>query len=146
MPALPRHSATARDPRRGLRRPLHAITSLALAAALAACASTSSQDAPAVPAPASLAEGANATVEGRVTAVDTAPWAYDGNATVALDSAAHGRVELQFPARWNLCRAGDIGDLQKLAVGTRVRATGTVNAPRTLTVCEDASHGLQRLD
>lgn len=145
MPAtLPRCSAVARRSRRSLL-PLHAIVGLALAAALASCASTP-PDADAEPASAALVEGANATVEGRVTAIDTAPWAYDGNATVSLDSAGHGRVELQFPARWNLCRAGDIGDLQTLATGTRVRATGTVNAPRTLTICEHASHGLQRLD
>lgn len=147
MPAtLLRPSAAACHPRRDLRRLLHAIASLALSAALASCASTPMADPPAAPTSTALVEGANATVEGRVTAIDTAPWAYDGNATVSLDSAVHGRVELQFPARWNLCRAGDIDDLQTLATGTRVRATGTVNAPRTLTVCEDASHGLQRLD
>ncbi|GHA79522.1 hypothetical protein [Cognatilysobacter bugurensis] len=122
---------------------------LVLTAALAGCMSTASAPTatPTTGAPsASLVEGSNATVEGRVIAVDTAPWAYDGNATVKLDSAAHGTVELQFPARWNLCRAQAIGDLQTLAVGTRVRATGKVNAPRTMTVCEDPSHGLQRLD
>lgn len=118
-----------------------------LAASLAACVSTAPPStAPAAPASAALVAGTDATVEGRVTAVDTAPWAYDGNATVALDAEPRGRVELQFPARWNLCRAGDIGDLQTLAVGMRVRATGRVNAPNTITVCEDASHGLQRLD
>ena len=142
----PCHRAAVRDSRRDLRRPLRAIASLALVAALASCASTSAPDAPGAPAASTLTEGANATVEGRVAAVDTAPWTYDGNATVRLDTTSHGAVELQFPARWNLCRAGDIGDLQTLAPGMRVRATGTVNAPRTLTVCEDASHGLRRLD
>lgn len=129
-------------------RPWRSIASaLAFAAALAACAGTMPvRSGPEAASSGSLAAGTNATVEGRVVAVDTAPWAYDGNATVKLDSASHGAVELQFPARWNLCRAGAIGDLQTLAVGTRVRATGTVNAPRTLTVCEDATHGLQRLD
>ena len=118
-----------------------------IALALASCAAVPPDaEVPMRPTSAMLPQGSNATVEGRVTAVDTAPWAYDGNATVALDSAAHDTIELQFPARWNLCRAGEIGDLQTLAVGTHVRASGTVTAPRTLTVCEDASHGLQRLD
>lgn len=118
-----------------------------LVAMLAGCAGTAATRAPSVAAPSTaLTEGATATVEGRVAAVDTAPWAYDGNAVVTLASDTHGAVDLLFPARWNLCRAGDIGDLQALAPGTRVRATGTVSAPATLTVCEHASHGLQRLD
>lgn len=117
-----------------------------LAALLAACAGTAPKRTASTSPSTAWAEGATATVEGRVRAVDTAPWAYDGNAVVKLDSDAHGAVELQFPARWNLCRAADIGDLQALAPGTRVRATGAVSAPATLTICEDASHGLQRLD
>lgn len=117
------------------------------AALLAACAGPARVRTPPAGAPSTaLTVGATATVEGRVGSVDTAPWAYDGNAVVKLASDVHGPVELQFPARWNLCRAGDIGELQALSSGMRVRATGSVSAPATLTVCAEPSHGLQRLD
>lgn len=146
IPAPP-GAAPALDSNGRRPRALRTIAFGLLAAALAACAGTKSTHAPSSSSTSSaLTAGMTATVEGRVSAVDTAPWAYDGNAIVKLESGAHGLVELHFPARWNLCRAGDIGDLQAIAPGTRVRATGTVNTPATLTVCEDASHGLQRLD
>jgi hypothetical protein len=125
------------DIARSLRAPsrLAAAASLAL---LAACASSPANDA------GTLAAGTQASIEGTVRAVDTAPWAYDGHATVAIDTAAHGRVEVQLPARWNLCNAPAPPDPNTLKVGDRVRATGTVSAEGGLVVCEQASHRLER--
>src|SRR5687768_9293749 len=52
-----------------------------------------------------LTAGTQASIEGTVQSVDTAPWAFDGNATVTIDTTTHGRVDVQLPARWNLCKA-----------------------------------------
>ena len=74
------------------------VVPLALGLALAACASTP-------PASSALRPGAEASIDGTIARVDTAPWAYDGNAHVVVDTAAHGAVTLSLPARWNLCKA-----------------------------------------
>lgn len=118
------------------RATLRPIQGAGLLAMLAACTS--------MPA-ASLTEGAQATIEGTVTAVDTSPWAYDGNAVVRVASDAHGAVSVQLPARWNLCSAAAPDDLQGLQPGDRVQATGTVAADRAVVVCERAEHRLRRL-
>lgn len=108
-------------------------------AALSACttAPTSSGHA--------LQPGAQATVEGTVDRVDTAPWAYDGNAIVVLAGTAHGTVTVQLPARWNLCKAPAPADPAALKAGERVRAVGTVSEEGSLVVCEQASHRLERV-
>ena len=101
---------------------------------LAGCASTA--------APAS-STGAS-TIEGRIASIDTAPWAYDGNAVVVVTTAG-GDVRVQLPARWNLCKAASV-DVASLHPGDRVRATGSAGEAGSITVCGDASHELRRID
>lgn len=107
---------------------------LALGAALsvAACATPS--------APPAAAGGAG-SIEGTITSIDTAPWAYDGNAVIVVETAAQGSVAVQLPARWNLCQATPV-DVEALRVGMQVRATGATDTPGELVVCQDARHGL----
>lgn len=93
----------------------------------------------------SLVADSQATVEGSIASIDTAPWSYDGNAVVVLDTAGQGRVAVQLPARWNLCKAAPV-DVASLAVGRRVRAVGTVGAEGELVVCERAEHRLAPVD
>ena len=93
---------------------------------------------------ASLAPGTQIVITGPIAAIDMQPWTYDGNAVVQIDSDGHGRVAVQLPARWNLCKAPPPQDVQALKAGDRVRATGTVSEPHTLVVCEHAGHGLHR--
>ena len=106
--------------------------------ALAACSTTG-------PTTATLAAGSEVDFEGRVQTVDTAPWAYDGNARLVVDTTTHGDLAVELPARWNLCKATGIGDAGSYTVGDRVRVVGTVTAPGTVTVCERASHRIARL-
>lgn len=134
MPGIPHAFPRFRS---GARRGVALLTGAAALLALSACQSTpEAGDA--------LAPGAQASVEGTVQAVDTAPWAYDGNASVVIDSAAHGRVEVQLPARWNLCKAPAPADPNTLRTGDRVRAIGTVSEEGRLVVCERAAHRLER--
>ncbi len=86
-----------------------------------------------------------ASIEGKVVAIDTDPWAYDGNAVVTVDTDA-GRVAVQLPARWNLCKARPLGDIQALEPGDRVQAIGTATAPGELVVCEQPQHLLRKVD
>lgn|SRR5690606_35364355 len=92
-----------------------------------------------------LAKGSQATVDGTIASIDTQPWTYDGNAVVLLDTAAHGRVAVQLPARWNLCKAGQV-DVASLVVGRRAHAVGSVTADGDLVVCERAEHQLVLAD
>lgn len=113
----------------------HLVASLALAALALATMSC------ATPAgPASAADG-QATFEGTVAAIDTQPWTYDGNALVQVDTAARGRVEVQLPARWNLCAAVPV-DVESLAVGMRVQVTGAETEGGAVVVCQSAAHRL----
>ncbi len=105
---------------------------LGAALSVAACASPSTPPA---------AAGGAASIEGAVTSIDTAPWAYDGNAVIVVDTVAHGAVAVQLPARWNLCQATPV-DVEALRVGMQVRATGAMDAPGELVVCQDARHRL----
>jgi hypothetical protein len=116
-----------------------------LAAVSAALALLATAGCASAPPAAALAPGSQARVEGTVAAIDTQPWAYDGNAVVALDTAAHGRVSVQLPARWNLCKAAPV-DVAALAVGARARAVGTVTADGSVVVCEGAGDALVRID
>lgn len=90
---------------------------------------------------ASTGEGGQASIEGTIAAIDTQPWAYDGNAVIQVDTADRGRVAVQLPARWNLCKAAPV-DVAALAVGMRVHATGASGAEGELVVCQDAAHRL----
>ena len=115
---------------------------------LSACAMAPSATAPPATAPSAtaLVVGQQATIEGEVVSVDTAPWAYDGNAVLTVSTASAGTVSVQLPARWNLCKAQAPADVQALKPRDRVQATGTVTAPDTLVVCEQPQHALRRVE
>lgn len=105
--------------------------------ATAACVATPAKLVP-------LADGDQVAVEGAIVAIDTKPWAYDGNAVVLLQTAVNGPVEVHLPARWNLCKAAPV-NMSALTVGQAVRAVGTVGADGEVVVCERAEHGLAPL-
>jgi hypothetical protein len=92
-----------------------------------------------------LTEGGRATLIGTIASVDTKPWTYDGNAVVQLDTATHGRVSVQLPARWNLCKAPAVA-VDTLVVGRRARASGTANSEGALVVCSSAEDRLVAID
>ena len=106
--------------------------------ALSACATA--------PAGGALVVGQQATIEGGVVSVDTNPWAYDGNAVVTVSTAAAGTVSVQLPARWNLCKAQPLGDVQALKPGDQVQVVGTVTAPGELVVCAQPAHRLRKVE
>lgn len=106
--------------------------------ALSACAVAPTRNA--------LVVGQQATIEGEVVRVDTDPWAYDGNAVIVVSSADTGTVSVQLPARWNLCKAQPLGDVQSLKPGDRVQAVGTVTAPGEMLVCEQPQHRLRKVE
>jgi hypothetical protein len=114
-----------------------AVIATALAT-LAACATT--------PAGTALVIGQQATIEGDVVSVDTAPWAYDGNAVVTVSTIHAGTVSVQLPARWNLCKAQPLDDVQGLKPHDRVQAIGNVTALDTLVVCEQPQHTLRKVE
>ena len=119
----------------------HSIRRVIAAASLAllsACAST--------PTTGSLVVGQQATVEGEVVRVDTAPWAYDGNAVVTVATAANGTLNVRLPARWNLCKAPPPENVQALQPHDRVQVVGTVTAPGELVVCELPEHHLHKIE
>lgn len=130
---MPGSDPTARD--QPAARPLQFAVLLA-ALAIAGCAT------PPTAAPADA--DADVTVEGRITALDTSPWAYDGSAVMRVATAST-TVEVALPARWNLCRASGIGEAGDLRVGERVRVVGRRNAEGVVTPCEHATHQVERL-
>lgn len=99
-----------------------------------------------VPAPVALAVGQQATIEGEVVSVNTDPWAYDGNAVVTVSSATAGTVSVQLPARWNLCKAQPLGDVQALKPRDRVQVVGTVTAPGEVVVCQQPQDRLLKVE
>jgi hypothetical protein len=110
---------------------------VAIAAAIlvmAACVATPGKVAP-------LAVGSEVTVNGTILAIDTDPWAYDGNAVVSLQSAASGPMHVQLPARWNLCNSTPV-NVAALKVGQNVRVVGTLIAAGEIAVCQRAEHRL----
>ena len=106
---------------------------LAVALATASCTTTT-------PDVAGPADGP-LRIEGTITAIDLQPWTFDGNAVVQVDADGRGDVQVQLPARWNLCKAPPV-DTQSLAVGMRVEAVGAATGEGGLVVCEDATHRL----
>jgi hypothetical protein len=114
-------------------------TAIVLACALSACATPRAHTA-------SLVPGKQAAFEGRIVGVDTNPWAYDGNAVVTVATANNGTVQVQLPARWNLCKAEAPGDVQALRPGDRVQVAGTVTDAGTVVVCEQPQHRLRQVD
>ena len=125
-------------PPRVARPALQLAVVATLLAGLAACITTTRSGS-------ALTAGTQATIEGRLTSIDTAPWAYDGNAVLAVATQAHGIVAVHLPARWNLCLAPAV-DVQALAIGDDVRATGSVGAEGELVVCERAEHGVREVE
>ena len=96
------------------------------------------------PATGAFAPGQQAVFDGRVISVDTAPWAYDGNAVVVVASDAGREVRVQLPARWNLCKAPSV-DTQTLRAGDRVHVVASAGEADSVTVCERAEHRLTRV-
>lgn len=90
-------------------------------------------------------DAAPVTFEGTVASIDTQPWTYDGNAVVLVETDARGRVAVQLPARWNLCRAPAV-DVQALSVGSRVQVAGEAGGEGEVVVCADESHRLAPMD
>ncbi|MGQ4583344.1 hypothetical protein [Lysobacter sp. F60174L2] len=84
-------------------------------------------------------------IEGTITAIDLQPWAYDGHAVVQVEAEGRGPVQVQLPARWNLCKAPPV-DVEALAVGMRVQAVGAASGEGGLVVCGDAAHRLVPLE
>lgn len=116
----------------------HLSMSAATLLGLCACASA--------PPSGALVVGGQAAFEAEVVQVDTVPWTYDGNAVVVVSSATAGTVRVQLPARWNLCKAQPLGDVQALKPGDRVQVSGTVTAEGEVVVCEQAQHQLRKLE
>lgn len=116
---------------RSLRTVL-AVVAVGTGLSLAGCANTGA-DVPAA--------GSQVSIEGAVASIDTQPWTYDGNAVIEVDTDARGRVPVQLPARWNLCRAEAV-DVDALSVGMRVQAVGTAGGEGELVVCQEPSHRL----
>jgi hypothetical protein len=129
-------------------RSIHAVLPPRVALIVAMLAMSACATAPPATASSAAARvvGQQATIEGAVVSVDTAPWAYDGNAVVTVSTTGAGTVRVQLPARWNLCKAQPPGDVQALKPGDRVRAIGTVAAPDTLVVCEQPQHTLRKVE
>lgn len=92
-----------------------------------------------------LVVGQQATIEGDVVSVDTNPWAYDGNAVVTVSTAVAGTVSVQLPARWNLCKAKPLEDVQALKPRDRVQVVGMVTAPGELMVCGQPQDRLRKV-
>lgn len=110
-----------------------------LLVALSACTTTQGNGT-------SLVVGQEADIEGMVVSVDTAPWAYDGNAVVTVATATAGTVKVQLPARWNLCKAQPHQGIQELKPRDRVRAVGTVAEDNQLVVCAQPQHLVRKRD
>ena len=129
-------------------RSIHAVLPprVAMIAAMLAMSACATAPPPTATAATALVVGQQATIEGDVVSVDTAPWAYDGNAVVTVSPTGAGTVRVQLPARWNLCKAQPPGDVQALKPGDRVQAIGTVTAPDTLVVCEQPQHTLRKVE
>ncbi|MBJ6979426.1 hypothetical protein [Luteimonas sp. MC1895] len=109
-------------------------STVALAVALATASCATPREVPSAP-------GGAVAIEGTVASIDTQPWMYDGHAVVQVEVAGRGRVSVQLPARWNLCKAAPV-DVQALAVGMRVQAVGAAEGADALTVCSDTAHRL----
>lgn len=88
-------------------------------------------------------QSASPTVSGEVTAVDLAPMAYDGNATLDVRTATGETVRVAVPARTNLCQAQGLGVLGEIAVGDRVEVQGERSTEGTVTPCTAATHYLR---
>ena len=114
------------------------LVAVAALVALSACVTA--------PKGSALVVGQQATIEGDVVTVNTDPWAYDGNAVITVSTTEVGSISVQLPARWNLCKAPPLGDVQALKPGDRVQAVGTATAPGEMVVCERPQHRLRKVE
>lgn len=119
-------------PRRASR--IRCWTVVATAALASACAS-----------PGGVEDGSTARAQlratGTVLSIDTSPWTYDGHAVVQVDTREHGRLDVQLPARWNLCQAQAV-DVEALKPGMAVGIVGAAETAGVVVVCADPSHRL----
>ncbi|VXB33100.1 conserved hypothetical protein [Luteimonas sp. 9C] len=123
------------NPRAIFPYPAHLARGLALTAASCVVACTTSSD------PARAECGLIQTT-GVVASIDTQPWTYDGSAIVEVDTVDRERLQVQLPARWNLCQAAPV-DVEALAVGTRVElVAAATDEEDVVVVCADAAHRL----
>lgn len=95
-----------------------------------------SQAAP--PEPTILADG-DRTVEGRVTAVDLEPLAYDGDGRILVELDGGGTATVLVPARSNMCQARGIGSYGDARVDDRIEVRGAVVRGGVLP-CASAAH------
>ena len=139
MPRIDRLNPARTTPRSALASSPRTLGVLVLVGlgALAGCAALPSSPAAAV--------GRDLAFAGTVVSVDTAPWAYDGSAVVVVESGAQGRIAVELPARYNLCKAQGIGAASQLTAGMKVDVNGRLTAPGRLSVCESASHHILRM-
>ena len=87
---------------------------------------------------------ASNAIEGRVTAIDTSPWAYDGSGVLTVDAGTRS-VRVSLPARWNLCKGRGLDTAGDLKVGDRVRVVGRAGDDGTVDACSDANYSIQKL-
>lgn len=90
------------------------------------------------------APGAAVHATGTIASIDLQPWTFDGHAVVQVDTT-QGRLEVQLPARWNLCKAPAV-EVDALEVGTQVDVVGAAAADGAVVVCEAPSHRLAPMD
>ena len=105
-----------------------------LGAALLATSCASPQVKPAVAA-------GSTTIEGTIASIDLQPWTYDAYAVIEVDVPGQGRVAVQLPARWNLCKAQPV-DVETLKMGVKVQAVGETRGAGALMVCTGAEDRL----
>ena len=111
------------------------VGAMLLLAGMAGCVAT--------PPARTLSDGGQIVVEGRVSHVDRAPWAYDGDGLLVLDTLAHGKVTVHLAARRNLCQAQGLDLFNTATVGMQVQASGTAIGPAAISVCGEATHYLK---
>ena len=81
-------------------------------------------------------------VQGRVTAVDLDPMAYDGNGQITLVTDGGEAVLVQIPARTNLCEA-DLRAYGDVQVGDRLSVRGAPGGGG-IVPCASEAHYLRR--
>lgn len=123
--------------RSGRHSRLRALLLVSAVAATVGCAST--------PTTGALTAGREVVVTGRVTAIDRAPLAYDGDGLLVLATDAHGAVTVHVPARINLCRASGLDVFTTATAGQRIEAAGTATGAADLSVCLQPTHHLRVL-
>lgn len=90
-----------------------------------------------------LRDGRQVVVEGRVSRIDRAPIAFDGDGLLVLATRAHGEVTVRLAARRNLCQAQGLDLFHTATVGMRIEAAGTATGSADLSVCRESTHYLK---